>query len=109
MSTKPVIPRVRAHEDATEALRFYAEEGGEQVALRFVDALEAAYRRIGRHPSIGSPRYASEIDWPGLRHLRLRRYPFLVFYFERGDHIDVVRLLHAERDVPESLRHEDDT
>lgn len=41
---------------------------------------------------------------PGLRLLPLRRYPFLIFYFERDDHIDVWRILHAERDIPVWLR-----
>ncbi|ENO88947.1 plasmid stabilization system [Thauera aminoaromatica S2] len=28
------------------------------------------------------------------------RYPYLVFYVERADHIDVWRVLHGERDIP---------
>ena len=32
--------------------------------------------------------------WP------LRRYPYLVFYVEREDHLDVWRVLHAQRGIP---------
>ena len=32
--------------------------------------------------------------WP------LKRYPWLVFYVERDDHIDVWRVLRAEQDIP---------
>lgn len=104
MSAKPVVPRARAVRDAEDAVDFYAAEAGERVALRFVDALEAAYLAIGRHPSAGSPRYAHELDLPGLRSRLLRRFPFVVFYVERPDHVDVWRVLHAERDIPASLQ-----
>ena len=39
-------------------------------------------------------------DLPGLRFWRLKQYPYLVFYLERSDHIDVWRVLHGKRDVP---------
>jgi toxin ParE1/3/4 len=31
---------------------------------------------------------------------RVQRYPYLVFYVERDDHIDVWRVLHGQRDIP---------
>ena len=70
------------------------------AALGFIEALEAAYARIGRYPAAGSPRYAHELDLPELRFWPLKNYPYLVFYVERGDHIDVWRVLHAQRDLP---------
>ena len=33
-------------------------------------------------------------SWP------LRKYPYLVFYVEQADHIDVWRVLHMKRDIP---------
>nr|MEA2799523.1 toxin ParE1/3/4 [Phenylobacterium sp.] len=33
-----------------------------------------------------------------------RRYPYLIFYVERDSHVDVWRLLHAERDIPAWLQ-----
>lgn len=59
----------------------------------------SAYFHIGRHPSSGSPPHAHELNLPGLRFWPLTRYPHLVFYVERGDHIDVWRVLHGQRDV----------
>ena len=53
-----------------------------------------------RHPASGSPRYAHELDLPDLRFWPLKRYPCLVFYVERRDHIDVWRVLHGQRDIP---------
>jgi len=37
---------------------------------------------------------------PGLRFWRLKKYPHLVFYIERDNHIDVWRVLHGARDIP---------
>ena len=100
MSVKPVIPRALANRDVDQAIDLYLDEGGERVGLGFIEALEKAYRHIARHPASGSPRYAQEFDLPGLRVWPLKRYPYLVFYVERDDHIDVWRVLHSQRDLP---------
>jgi toxin ParE1/3/4 len=100
MSAKPVRLRERAVRDVEEAVEFYVEEAGETVATGFVDRLQACLTTIGGQPAIGSLRYAHELDLPGLRTLPLRRYPHLVFYVEREDHIDVWRVLHAQKDIP---------
>lgn len=100
MKMKRVVPRVRAHRDVEEAIDHYARDAGPDVAVRFVDALDAAYRAIAEHPGSGSPRYAHELTLPGLRHRRLKRFPWLVFYVARHDQIDVWRVLDARSDIP---------
>lgn len=100
MKSKPVIPRVLACRDVDEAIGYYLDEGADEAALGFVDALEQAYTHISRHPGTGSPRYAHELNLPGLRTWPLTRYPYLVFYVEWTDHIDVWRVLHGQRDIP---------
>ena len=104
MSVKPVIPRALANRDVDQAIDHYLDEGGERAGLGFIDALEKAYRHVARHPASGSPRYAQELDLPGLRVWLLKRYPYLVFYVERDDHIDVWRVLHSQRDLPAWMR-----
>ena len=52
----------------------------------------------------GSPRDAHELGLPGLRSWALKRYPYLVFYVERTDHVDVWRVLHEDRDIPAWMR-----
>ncbi len=100
MKFKPVIPRKLANWDVDEAIAHYLSEGAEPAALGFIDALELAYAHIARHLDTGSPRYAHELNLPWLRAWRLTRYPYLVFYLERDDHIDVWRVLHGQRDIP---------
>ena len=100
MTTKVVIPRELANQDVDEAIDHYLGEGAEQAALRFVDGLEKAYTHISRPSASGSPRYAHELNLPGLRFWPLTRFPYLVFYFERGDVVDVWRVLHSKQDIP---------
>lgn len=100
MKARPVIPRQFANRDVDEAIAHYLAEGSAQAALGFIDALEAVYDRIGRHPAAGSPRYAHELGIPGLRCSMLARFPHLVFYVEREDHVDVWRVLDGRRDIP---------
>lgn len=100
MTSKPVVPRALAHQDVEDAVAYYLAEDARSAALGFIDALEKAYARIGRHPATGSPRYAHELNLPDLRTWPLTRYPYLVFYVERPDHIDVWRVLHGQRDIP---------
>jgi len=108
LKAKPVIPRELANRDIDEVIDYYLAESAQQAALGFIDALEDAYIHISRNPATGSPRYAHVLDLPGLRFWRLRRYPHLVFYIDRPDHIDVWRVLHGQRDIPEQLTGEDE-
>jgi len=100
VKSKPVIPRGLANRDVDEAVDHYLSDGADQAALGFIEALEQAYAHISRHPASGSPRYAHDLNLPGLRFWQLPRYPHLVFYIERADHIDVWRVLHGQRDIP---------
>ena len=100
MKAKPVIPRALAVQDIDEAIAYYLSENAVQAALGFADALERAYSHIASFPATGSPRYAHELDLPGLRTWTLTPYPQLIFYVERDDHIDVWRVLHGQRDIP---------
>jgi toxin ParE1/3/4 len=96
----PIVLREVASRDVDGALAHYAEEAGATVARSFIDALERAFRHVGRHPASGSPRYATELGLPGLRSWPVDGFPYLVFYVQRQGSIDVWRLLHAQRDIP---------
>lgn len=107
MAVKPVIPRVQAGRDVDTAIEHYLAEGSVEAALGFVDALERAYGHLGRHAATGSPRHGHALGLPGLRSWPLTTYPFLVFYIERDGHIDVWRVLHTRRDIPQRIAQPD--
>ena len=104
MTGKPVVLRERAQRDVEAAVEHYLAEAPEAVALAFVDALDAAFQRTREHPGSGSPRYARELDLPGLRTSLVTGFPYFVFYVEGEAAIDVWRVLHAARDIPAWLQ-----
>jgi toxin ParE1/3/4 len=103
-----VVLRELARQDVETAVDWYREEAGEQTALRFVTALEVALGHIARYPNSGSARYSMELGMPGLRCWQLERFPYLAFYVQRDDHIDVWRVLHGHRDIPGWMRDPDE-
>ena len=100
---KPVVPRQRAVNDIEEAVDRYLVDADVEVAVGFVDELERAFRQLGEHPGSGSPRWAGELRIPGLRSWPLNRYPYVVFYRENEDRLDVWRVLHVRRDMAGQL------
>ncbi len=107
MTGKPVVPRKVAISDVDEIIGYYLETSPEAITIGFVDALESAYAQIGLNPAIGSPRYAYELELPGLRSWLLKGYPYLIFYLECDHLIDVWRILHSSRDISRWMQEPD--
>ena len=101
---KPLTVLPRATRDIRSAVIYYRSEAGEAVAIRFIQALERQYRAIARQPGIGSPRYADELGIGNLRSAAVKRFPYLIFYIELEDRIEVWRMLHVQRDIPELMQ-----
>jgi toxin ParE1/3/4 len=101
---KPTNLREKASQDVDQIIEYYLTEANEETALGFVDAFENGLKHIGRHPKSGSTFYAHELNWPGLKSWPLKRYPYLVFYMEQTEAIDVIRVLHDQRDIPHWMR-----
>ena len=103
MAKKPVRLRALAAADLEDAASYYREHAGEQTALGFVDEVQAAFELISSGPGIGSLRYSYDLDIPGLRAFPVQRFDHAVFYVEADDLVDVWRILHTRRDIPEQL------
>lgn len=98
-----VVLRALARDDIARAVDWYRDHAGVDVALSLVDAVEEAVSHLALYPASGSPRYARELDIPGLRSWRLNRFPYVIFYVVVSDLVDGWRVLHAHRDIPSSL------
>ena len=92
---KPVILRKLAEADVDAALAYHLTEAGANTALAFVEQLEQANHRISHDSAMHSPRWGTEHNFPGLRSLRVSKFPYVIFYIEQADHIDVWRVLQA--------------
>ena len=96
---KPAVLRPQALRDQQSEVRYYRKEAGANVAVRFVKASNAALDQVEADPGIGSPILGQNLGIPGLRTWRVSRFPLLWFYFEKDDHLDVVRLLGERQDL----------
>ena len=97
---KPSTPSAPAESDVDEAVTYYLTQASFEVAERFVDAYDEALWHISRFPGTGSRKYTtSEVDFE-LRFWTLSKFPYAVFYRERADDIEIIRVLHQASNIP---------
>jgi toxin ParE1/3/4 len=96
---KPIVVRPRADRDIDDIFAFL-RRGSPDAAERFLDAIETVRRLLCENPGIGSARHAEicpELPCP-LRFYPLADFPrILVYYMERPDALEVVRIWDAAR------------
>ncbi len=91
--------RPLAEADLVERTMYYRSVGGDELGGRFFDMAIEGLSTIGRMPGVGSLRIGEVCDVPGLRSIRIVGFPCGWFYFERVDHVDVVRLVAHAQDL----------
>ncbi len=96
---KPAVLRPQALRDQQREVRYYRQEGGTRLAVRLARATNEALDRVELEPRMGSPTLGKLLGIPGLRTWRVGKFPLLWCYFERSDHLDVVRLLGERQDI----------
>src|ERR1044071_454507 len=88
---------VRLHSEARADLQAsvssYRERGGEKLAVRFKEHVEAGFRAILANPE----RFPPVGDIPGVQKFRLKHFPFALLYIRRPDHIWIVAVAHGSR------------
>ncbi|OAV54481.1 MULTISPECIES: type II toxin-antitoxin system RelE/ParE family toxin [Rhizobium] len=89
----PVIRTNRADEDLIEIWSYIAV-GNISAADRVLDAIEARWDNLARHPYSG---VARDDIAPGIRHLISGEY--LTLYRLSGSAIEIVRVLHGRRKI----------
>jgi toxin ParE1/3/4 len=99
----PVIRERHAEEDLAGQIDYLCSERP-WAARRYLRAVEAAFRRLAQMPEVGTPRRFRN---PRLKGVRMWSVPgfrnHLIFYRVTGDAIEVLRVLHAARDVRKLL------
>ena len=96
---KPAVLRPQALRDQQGEVRYYRKEGGARLAVKVAKATNETLDQVELEPGMGSPRLGKVLGIPGLRTWRVGKYPLLWCYFEREDHLDVVRLLGERQDL----------
>ena len=106
-----VEKRVQSLIDLDEIAEGLAVDASPAVALRFLDSAEATLERLAEMPGMGAPYDSDHPLLVGLRHAPVRGFPnHYLFYFERPScGIELIRVLHAKRDLDKVLSSRDFT
>lgn len=100
---KPIIRRPKAAEDV-EHHAMYIADGSIDAALRFLERAEQTIKGLALFPSSGSLFPSRNPEFAGLRTKLVKDFPnHVVFYVEREDAIEVVRLLRGGQDMSVEL------
>lgn len=96
-----ISKREAAKRDLVEIWVWYAENGGIEVADRFLAASESTLQTLSRHPEMGISLSLRPPELQGMR-----RFPvsdgferILLFYFPLQTGVDLVRVVHGSRDL----------
>jgi toxin ParE1/3/4 len=96
---KPAVLRPLALRDQQGQVRHDRKEGGTRVAVTLATTSNAALDQIEIDPGIGSPMLGTLPGIAGLRTWRVTKFPLLWCHFERGDHLDVIRLPGERQEI----------
>jgi toxin ParE1/3/4 len=101
--TKSIVITPRASQDLDDHYAYIAQNNSD-AALRFFDATRQTFVKLAQMSGMGSfyPVKNSRLD--GLRRLPIKGFEnYLIFYLAFVDYLEVVRILHAARDLEEVL------
>ena len=105
--TRRILIRPRASIDLDEQFAYIAEDNFD-AALNFFDAARQTFSQLAQLPSIGSIYEVKNPRLVGLRKWSVKGFnKHLIFYLDRNDCIEIVRIIHAARDVLQVLAEED--
>ena len=77
---------------------YHQREAGSAVARKLTTSLRQAERRLSMQPGLGSPRIGQVLEVEGLRAWLIDGFSMSLWYFERADHVEVVRLVAHRQD-----------
>lgn len=100
---KPVRITPKADSDIDSCFAWIKRENP-QAAIKFLDAVELTCRNLSQTPSIGSRRYADVPLVRGVRVVAVKGFKNnFLFFMENETTIDIIRVVHGARDIPEVL------
>ena len=91
--------------DVEKQFEWYLANAGEEVAERYLNAVEATCHLLGRYPQLGPAIRFSHPRLQGWRFFVVFR-PFkkhVIFYEIAGKEVTVRRIAHGSRDLPRRL------
>ena len=78
----------------------YIGERNPDAARRFRQAAESSFETLAKVPGLGAPYEVANARLAGLRFSQVKRFKnYLIFYVPIEGGIDVIRVLHAARNI----------
>jgi toxin ParE1/3/4 len=85
--------------DLNEQAKFIQRDSPD-AAIRFLAAAEASFRLLADMPELGERQEFGRPELAGLRAWQVRGFENYLIFYRRIDHgVEVVRVLHAARDI----------
>ena len=96
-----VEKRPQALQDLSDIAVYLATESGDDdLGFRFLTAAETSFERLVTMPSMGAARDYIDPELAGVRMWRIAGFDnYLTFYRPIGRGIEIIRVLHAKRDI----------
>lgn len=95
--------RPQASQDIDKHYNFI-HQGNPDAALRFFDAVRSTIAQIARMPSIGNVYATQRSPLEGIRKWAVKGFrKYLIFYFDRDETVEIVRILYASQDISSIL------
>jgi toxin ParE1/3/4 len=99
-----VILSPQAETDLSDITDHYLAEAGVEVTVSFLTSWTQVMQHLEQFPESGALRFADAAHLPGLRFWPMRGFPHLALYPVAADGVQILRVLHSARDIPQSLR-----
>jgi toxin ParE1/3/4 len=80
-----------ADRELTDGAVYYAKEADAVLGLAFIAEFERALDLLCGHPQLGAPWREDRRRFP------LRRFPYSIIYYIKGDELRVIALAHHRR------------
>jgi len=104
---RKIVIRPKAIADLDEQFTYIAQSNFD-AALSFFDATRQTFSQIAKLPSVGSVYDIGNPRLMGLRKWAVKGFEkHLIFYLQGDEYIEIVRLIHAERDISQILAEEE--
>ncbi len=96
----PVTLRPRARLDLLEQFVYFGEQDSIELAERYFAAVNETCLQLLKHPLSGTLYDSGIARLGGMRRLPVKEFgKYLILYLPRTGGIDVIRVLHAARDI----------
>ncbi len=94
-----VYKHAAAKRDLIAHFDYLAENGGLELADRFLLQAEESFATLSAHPNLGVELKFGRLHTAGIRKWHVKGFDrFLIFYLPLKDGVSIVRVLHAAQD-----------